>query len=63
MPYLRLALAATLAAVVAGPLAALERDEARHLLLRTGYGPTPAEIDALLTHRAAGGVVDLVTGE
>jgi uncharacterized protein (DUF1800 family) len=48
MFHLRIALATTLAAVVAGPLAALERDEARHLLLRTGYSPTPAEIDVLL---------------
>ncbi len=31
----------------AGSLAALDRDEARHLLLRTGYSPTPAEIAAL----------------
>ena len=48
MSHLRIALAATLAAIVVGPLAALERDEARHLLLRTGYSPTPAEIDVLL---------------
>jgi uncharacterized protein (DUF1800 family) len=48
MSTLRLALAATLAAVAAAPLAALDRDEARHLLMRTGYGPTPAEIDVLL---------------
>lgn len=49
MSHLRLALAATLVTTLAaGPLAALERDEARHLLLRTGYSPTPAEIGVLL---------------
>jgi uncharacterized protein (DUF1800 family) len=48
MFILRLTLAASVVAGVAGPLAALDHNEARHLLLRTGYSPTPAEIDALL---------------
>jgi uncharacterized protein (DUF1800 family) len=30
------------------PATALEKDEARHLLARTGFGGTPAEIDSLL---------------
>jgi uncharacterized protein (DUF1800 family) len=41
-------LVGTLVAATAIHASALERDEARHLLLRTGYSPTPAEIDALV---------------
>lgn len=46
---MRTPLIATLLAVVCAPFAsALERDEARHLLARTGFSPTPGEIEQLL---------------
>ena len=48
MRHLTIALAGGLFAAAVAPLAALDRDEARHLLLRTGYGPTPAEIERLV---------------
>ena len=35
-------------AVLVTPLAALDEGEARHLLARTGFGPTPAAVAALL---------------
>lgn len=48
MRHLTIALIGSLFAATAVSAAALDRDEARHLLLRTGYSPTPAEIDVLL---------------
>ena len=47
-PLITTLLAVALAPFAALPLAALERAEARHLLARTGFSPTPGEIEPLL---------------
>lgn len=48
MCSIRNVLVASLFAAIAVPAAALDKDEARHLLLRTGYSPTPAEVAVLV---------------
>ncbi|GAB4376938.1 MAG: DUF1800 domain-containing protein [Kiloniellaceae bacterium] len=45
----------------AGGAAALEAGEARHLLARTGFGATPAEIEALLPMTRAAAVAAILT--
>ncbi|MFN7192054.1 MAG: hypothetical protein ACK5U4_11530, partial [Rhodospirillales bacterium] len=45
--WAKLCIAATLAAVASLPAAALPLDEARHLLQRTGFGASPADIAKL----------------
>lgn len=47
-PLITTLLAVAIAPFAALPLAALERAEARHLLARTGFSPTPGEIEPLL---------------
>jgi len=50
------------AALLAGPAAALEPDEARHLLVRTGFAATPAEITAYLPLSRNQAVLRLLNG-
>src|SRR4051812_27174003 len=50
------------AAAFAAPLSALTDDEARHLLVRTGFNASPAEIQALLPLDRAGAVDAILQG-
>jgi uncharacterized protein (DUF1800 family) len=62
-PIRALALCAALAAAATLPLApaaALDADEARHFLLRTGFGATPDEVRRLAPMRRAEAVDDLL---